>query len=840
LFIILTMGAASASSLTGQLTGEWQAWEALTIEARQTRDLGQTPVAVSPVDASGRFELRIPDDFQTVYLTALPEKNSPYPLFLSAMPVPVVSDGDQEFAMSPPAFYRQERQQIGAKKFWLISLVLLLFLAGATWSLRRFWGKRSDNVSRDTHPWLPPLFTAKRDRGIAGVIVALIGGLVGMTLLGPIESLDLLEYTYFQEAYGGNNPISVAISAVVAERAHAPGYSILLWFMTQVSANFHWLRLPALLAAMGCVWIVHRITLQITAQRMAAAVAAIAAGLAPLAIRYSDDLSPYSLTALLTVASTGFLLRSLITDQRRAWVGFCLTSIGAFFLHYFAAVFVLGQIIAVFWIGLVSNRDAFWAGRLRKAVGWFAIVGILPLLWAPQVFRGFEVSMHDNMVTGTVYAAAEGFWPYLTDHLRVLLGLSSPFSWATWPCILVLALAYKHTLRTHPLLGRILLIPLLMVVALIALTYILQSVAYGGRTYYGFRWLRGYVPAIIIPMALAATHSLGSQWTQLWRPKTWFRGWVPVFVLVMTIFWITSAHGVRLTLTAERPAQQALVHTLLSNAQNGDGVAVLPAGFYSVQTSYYLHEYGPRQSIHEGAASWDHYTKPDGSDVVLYGPIRSYGVPLESVARHVDLSRLWVVVFNETAFGRPEFEPQISEQTLAALTEQSFPTPWYRRTQWEFTAMTLVLFELDVSNNQSKTKQRDPTDPWFTKTAGCSAEMCVPLKHPYKLLRFAPDGLDPSGLISMINKPETMHLRFPTPVGTNNTHVRIVGAPKDAKQDDFQIEKATLHFNNGIWSGTVPMWRNRPSFDMRIRRSEKAAFWPLTLEMSRRPFSDKQ
>lgn len=239
--------------------------------------------------------------------------------------------------------------------------------------------------------------------------------------------------------------------------------------------------------------------------------AAIAVGLVLLVIRYSDDLSPYSLTVLFTVAFIGFLFWVLIIDQWRAWIGFCLISIGAFFFHYFVAVFVLGQIVAVFWIGWISNRDVFWVDCFRKAVGWFAVVGILLLLWALQVFRGFEVSMYDNMVTGTVYAVAEGFWLYLTDHLCVLMGLFVSFSWTTWFCMLVLVLVYRHTLCIHPLLARILLILLLMVVVLIALIYILQSVAYGGRTYYGFRWFCGYVFAIIIPMVLVSVYWIQGQ-----------------------------------------------------------------------------------------------------------------------------------------------------------------------------------------------------------------------------------------------------------------------------------------------------------------------------------------
>jgi|GEM_PF-5368931 hypothetical protein len=826
LLSLVALGSIStqAATVSGQLTGDWKAWNHPSVEARTSRDFAIPPVATSGVDDEGGFSFEVPDTIDNAYITILPKRDRVHPVLLNALPVAMVSP--VVLAVSKPAFQRQDRQSIGASKYWISSVVLLLLLVMISRWLRRWLAGHLNSVSRDTPRWEPSLKDNPAPKTLA-FLLSLVGGLLLYGIVALDESMDLLEYTYFQEAFSGSNPFSVAISAVVAERAHAPGFSVLLWFFTQFTDAAMWLRLPACLAAIGCVWVVHRMCNQVTGNRLAAALAGLLAGLAPLAMRYGRDLSPYSLAALLTVASTWLLIRALSTGDRRDWVAFTWVSVGAFFLHYFAAVFLLGQFIAVVWLWQGSGRTVAWTKRFHSAIFWFAMVGVLPALWAPQVLRGFEVSMHDTMVTGTVYGASSGFVTYLTQHLRVLMGLPIEIAWATWPAVLLVGGSFVVLIRKHPVLGRLLLMPLLLVVGLIALTYGLQAMAYGGRTYYGFRWLRAFTPAIAIPVGYSAAIALQAAKTQK-KP-------ISVLLAILLTMWVgsTAFAGIRSALSWERPAQREALHTILDNAQSGDAIAVMPAGFYSVQISYYLHQSGPRQSIHEGPPMWDHYTKPNGDDVVLYGPIRSYGIPLESVARHVDVNRLWLVVFRESVFGQAEFDTNIGDHVVANLARDAFPHPWYRMKTWTLPLLDLILFERNPDQKTAGGAGTDPTDPWFQKHKNCKANICVPIQDPYRFTRWAPSGLDPSGLTALVDSTDPLELRFPTPTGTHFVTLSVKGAPEDAAPDAVTIKGVSLTFNKGQWTGKMRVFRAQPTFNVILQRAPKMRSEPLILELTR-------
>ncbi len=117
------------------------------------------------------------------------------------------------------------------------------------------------------------------------------------------------------------------------------------------------------------------------ADRKVGLVAALLTALLPLHLRYAQIARPYSLLALLSLASAYFLVRSLATNRPRHWVGFVLTAALAFYTHY-NSLFVLaaeGLYASVVWLVtlIAVGKRQQPAQRLVGPVVSFVAVGIL-------------------------------------------------------------------------------------------------------------------------------------------------------------------------------------------------------------------------------------------------------------------------------------------------------------------------------------------------------------------------------------------------------------------------------------------------------------------------------
>jgi Dolichyl-phosphate-mannose-protein mannosyltransferase len=115
--------------------------------------------------------------------------------------------------------------------------------------------------------------------------------------------------------------------------------------------------------------------------REAGLIGAFLTALLPLHLQYSQIARPYTLLALLSLASAYFLVRAWATDRPIYWAGFALTGALNFYTHY-NALFVLASealfTAAVWLVALV----AAWRGRqpwgrlVGPLLGWLA-VGVL-------------------------------------------------------------------------------------------------------------------------------------------------------------------------------------------------------------------------------------------------------------------------------------------------------------------------------------------------------------------------------------------------------------------------------------------------------------------------------
>ena len=239
-----------------------------------------------------------------------------------------------------------------------------------------------------------------------------------------------------------------------------------------------------------------------------------------------------------------------------------------------------------------------------------------------------------------------------------------------------------------------------------------------------------------------------------------------------------------------------------------NSAAVLPAAFYTVGWAYYLHRGEPR-FVHAGPSSWEYY--PRGDDFVrIYGPIRSFGIPLESLAGHVDVRRLWVCVFREVIFDQPEFDEALPEHVLGALDQRT-----ERLKRWRLPHLDLHLYASEAPN------------PW----AG-GRRVQVDTQRLYRSLRWLPAALDPESLREVVRNARPIRLRLPSPTPIGPVPIRIAGAPADAPPASVRLEGGSLQFDSGAWTGTIVVERS-DLFDVTIHRTGAALAWPLTIEVGR-------
>jgi hypothetical protein len=569
----------------------------------------------------------------------------------------------------------------------------------------------------------------------------------------------------------------------------------LIWAMSLAGKSEIWLRMPAVISSLLAAFVVFRFASRATGRVSVGWLAALLVTLAPLSMRYGRDLTPYSLVGLLSLASTYFFYAALTTGERCHWRRYAITCVAAFFLHYFTLFLFLGHFLALLWIWLRSGRGPYWTERFHQALGWIAAMAVLPALWGSQVIRAFIISEQDNIVTQAVYNPDVGFFPYLAGHLRVMVGLPPEMSWALWPLVLLLVVGYIWLIKDHPVLGHLLLIPVLLLFGLLVFVYLLHMEAFGGRIYFGWRWLRPYTMCVAIPAAYAMVRPL--------TPK--LRGLVLALGLVMLtgVAWA----GGRSALTRQRPAQMAAVNQLTSQIRDGDVIAVLPAAFYSPGFGYYLHNKAERY-IDSRPIGWEFVTKKSGGRARAFGPLRNFGIPLESLAGHVDMNRLWVALFREEIFGQPEFDPRVAEHVKAHLDQTLVPVK-----RWRYPRMDLLLYEV----------------PAFQPFDGKSVRLDLRALHRH--LRWLPDALDPYGLYLAMRGEKALRIRIPIRTQGPPISFRITGAGLGAQAADLNSKNTTLRFNNGIWSGLLSTEKGG-FVDLTLTRSKAALQMPLVLEFN--------
>lgn len=140
-----------------------------------------------------------------------------------------------------------------------------------------------------------------------------------------------------------------AIRGAVQHVAAPPLDYLVTWAMLQfgrngiVTSEFV-LRFPAVMWGILTIAMSYALARRMTRSKFVALITAYLVALAPLLIRFSQEMRFYALSILLSLALVYFFVRAWEKGDTRAWITFAVILLLAFFTHYYV-IFVLGALL---------------------------------------------------------------------------------------------------------------------------------------------------------------------------------------------------------------------------------------------------------------------------------------------------------------------------------------------------------------------------------------------------------------------------------------------------------------------------------------------------------------
>ncbi len=703
----LVPGSAQGVEVHGQIQN-WSADARYEVWRTTSLDLSRIdqPHSRVLVDGSdGRFKITWPEDGKPSWLflhqQVQPVGGPPLDVFRPAdlMPLePRTTDDIVLHGVDPSLIW--QRSRISTQPKVLQRTILLAFLVlGLGLMTRRFLRSSAAPSGLRSAPLheLPrvPRTSPLEHRSILVVLaVAAALRLRGITS----QSLDLLELSYLPgigrpvlspgaaEGLGGLGAMLEEFGALYClDLVHPPLYHLLLGLLTLFSDEEWVLRVPALLASLSTTWLLWKLVRR-WSPRIGLAAAALYA-LAPPAIYFGQDATPYALVALLGVGSLTLLLTALREGTTRAWTLWFAVVVVGFLCHYGLALVGIAQLAAVALITLIATDGRRWRAALHRATGPGLLFAPIPLFWAWLHFSTFPTVAQDTRLVADTYAQAPGLLPFVWDFFCVTSGLTAGGNML--PALAAVALSVlglSRGIRLAPpgtpggrfseyvpgiLLGLLLLAFFLNV----ALFYVNIRAQLGGRVFYGFRWLSWFHPLLL---ALIAMGAVG-------------KGAPKVIRVALSLIWISGLLPGAVAHLQEppRPDYKGAAQFIRSELQDRDGVASLPSWFQRGNLSHYLKEGGIPSERHsrEGPGVWT----VNGKRINLEAVHSS--LPFESSAANRHIDRLWVAHIRESMFGRDKFSADVALQAIAWADEHMQPDG-----VWDFRGLRLHRYRHNNEN----------------------------------------------------------------------------------------------------------------------------------------------
>lgn len=302
---------------------------------------------------------------------------------------------------------------------------------------------------------------------------------------------------------------------------HPPLFATILWLLVHLTGSTaEWVvRLPSMLAGVAFIAVMYAMARDLW-DRRTAVVAGFVAAIAPIPVWYSQEARMYAIWMLLVTLTAWAQIRILRRDEAggrrggtwRAWIVFCLGSVGLLYLQWFAVLVILTQ-HAIFAVTALRRRS------VRLARPWLVCVGVVVALFVPLVpFLADQIhtvvaSPDGGNAPGQTGAAASGVstqapdiyaaladliwavWGYHSDSTMVQLG-------ALWPLILLACFAALGRTRTRH--------GLVLVLIAVLPAAVLFLVGFEHRNFFELRYFTSTVPMLLLFLSrLAASWGRG-------------------------------------------------------------------------------------------------------------------------------------------------------------------------------------------------------------------------------------------------------------------------------------------------------------------------------------------
>jgi hypothetical protein len=576
----------------------------------------------------------------------------PLTFFRPADLLPLAPDDRVTLRAVPRDLALLRRSGQAAPGWWRVPALLVLALLGMP-LLRR--GLLRGETGAEVRPAeaaplaaSPRARPSSRERLGLGLLVLLA---LALRLPGFTDSLDLLEWSYgpgtARVVPVGDGDVSLLASMADAllrppslELVHPPLWHWLLQAVDAASGGAEWaLRLPALVASIATVvaawWLLRGLGPR------AGLLAAAGLAIAPPAVHFGRDATPYALLGFACLGSLILLLRALRSGTVAAWAAWLGLLAVSFLCHYGTVFFAGAQAVGLAWLAVrAESRRPF---RLALAQASRAAVWTLPLpvAWTCLHFAHFAATALDTRLYADTYPLDPGPVRFLTELGSVGFGMPPTLSLAAVGLLGLGTLGLRRLRGDHAPLALLLGMTCLGFGAGCWFFYANLVGELGGRVFWGFRWVSWFLPVAI---GLAAA-GVERAWT--WVPAI---GWA---VAALAAPWVPGS-------SSTRPDYRGAAAVIAADLQDRDGLATLPLwGERGPVRTYLTRAVGGSFTTVHDTTAWDLGGR------AAYLEMIDERFPFETTAKNGHVDRIWLVVPDERMFGREKFRAAIAVQALA-------------------------------------------------------------------------------------------------------------------------------------------------------------------------------
>lgn len=355
-----------------------------------------------------------------------------------------------------------------------------------------------------------------------------------------------------------------ALSGTIAESSKPLYFSILEAWMTVTPHTAAWLRMPAVIFGVACIWLTYIVARKLASER-AAAFAALASAISPLYINHSQEIRMYTLLTALVLSQMYFFLLALEKPGVKRLAPYGLFTLLAVLTQPLAALIVVPQALFV----ITKNGQ-----RLRTYVPWLATGALVFLFWLPVLINVFRFRGYFG-AAWTLLEPRPGWWHGVSLIGEFLLGawdikmalVSKPAMAYLLYTLVIIGIVAWTTWSNRRAAGTA------VALAWLAIPVItLGALSHVGANLWVPRYMIYISPALFVLLGMAVAR----------QRKPWIAAALAVFILALP-----AARVGRYYLKPDRPGWPQVAAYLEAHAGKEDRIGIYRSGNRFVFRFYY-------------------------------------------------------------------------------------------------------------------------------------------------------------------------------------------------------------------------------------------------------------